>query len=97
MNAVLCRMRQVSLTYFLLRRSRRTLTSARYCETEIALKAHLKSKVHKRRLKELKQPAYTLREAEQSAGLGVDNRQRGVEDVVKKMEGMTGVEETKSS
>ncbi|ORX34135.1 putative bud site selection-related protein [Kockovaella imperatae] len=70
---------------------------AKYCETEIALKAHLKSKVHKRRLKDLKDPAYTLREAEQSAGLGVDNRQRGVEEVVKRMEGMSGVEETKSS
>ena len=49
---------------------------------------------YRRRLKEIKQPAYTLREAEKSAGLGVDNKQRGVEEVVKKMESMTGVEET---
>ena len=39
-------------------------------------------------MKELRQPAYTQREAERAAGLGVDNRQRGVEEVVKKMEGI---------
>ncbi|EIW72703.1 hypothetical protein TREMEDRAFT_19744, partial [Tremella mesenterica DSM 1558] len=59
---------------------------SRYCETEIALKAHLKSKVHKRRLRELKQPAYTVEESQQAAGLGVDKRQRGVEEVVRRME-----------
>lgn len=47
----------------------------------------------RRRLKELKEPAYTGREAEQAAGLGVDNRQRGVEDVVKRMEDMSGVQQ----
>lgn len=48
---------------------------------------------NRRRLKELKEPAYTGREAEQSAGLGVDNRQRGVEDVVKRMEGMSSAQD----
>jgi len=42
----------------------------------------------RRRLKELKEPAYTGVEYEKS-----DNRQRGVEEVVKKMEGMQGVQE----
>ncbi|KAK8865611.1 hypothetical protein IAR55_000755 [Kwoniella newhampshirensis] len=65
---------------------------AKYYETELALKTHHKSKVHRRRLKELKEPAYTLAEAERAAGLGVDNKQRGVEEVVKQMEGMTSVE-----
>jgi hypothetical protein len=44
-------------------------------------------------MRDLKVPAYTIREAEQAAGLGVDNKQRGVEDVVKRMEGMSGVQE----
>ncbi|KAL7423575.1 hypothetical protein Q5752_001155 [Cryptotrichosporon argae] len=64
---------------------------AKYYETSLALATHKKSKVHKRRLKELRDPAYTREEAERAAGLGVDNRQRGVEDVVKRMEGMEGV------
>ena len=42
----------------------------------------------RRRLRELKEPAYTGVEYEKS-----DNRQRGVEEVVKKMEGMQGVQE----
>lgn len=46
----------------------------------------------RRRLKELRDPAYTLSEAERAAGLGVDNKQRGVEEVVKKME-MSGVDD----
>lgn len=44
-------------------------------------------------MKDLKVPAYTGREAEASAGLGVDNRQRGVEEVVKRMEGMDATKE----
>ncbi|WVQ85719.1 hypothetical protein IAT38_007885 [Cryptococcus sp. DSM 104549] len=64
---------------------------AKYYETDIALKAHLKTKVHRRRMKELKEPAYTVAESERAAGLGSDNRQRGVEEVVKKMEGMDGM------
>lgn len=43
---------------------------------------------HRRRLKNLRDPAYTVEESQRAAGLGVDNKQRGVEDVVKRMEGM---------
>ncbi|CAD6588107.1 MAG: Bud site selection protein 20 [Tremellales sp. Tagirdzhanova-0007] len=45
----------------------------------------------RRRLKELREPAYTVGEAERAAGLGTDNRQRGVEEVDKRLEGMLGV------
>ncbi|GFZ43364.1 Bud site selection protein 20 [Saitozyma sp. JCM 24511] len=69
---------------------------SKYCETDLALKTHQKSKVHKRRLKELREPAYTIAESERAAGLGVDNRQRGVEEVVKRMEGMEGVSAAES-
>jgi hypothetical protein len=48
----------------------------------------------RRRLKELRDPAYTV--AESKAGLGVDNKQRGVEEVVKKIETMGGIEEGKA-
>ncbi|KAI9634451.1 uncharacterized protein MKK02DRAFT_28192 [Dioszegia hungarica] len=67
---------------------------AKYYETDLAVKNHLKSKVHKRRLKELRDPAYTV--AESKAGQGVDNKQRGVEEVVKKIETMGGMEEDKA-
>ena len=40
----------------------------------------------RRRVRDLKVPAYTQAEADRAAGLGVDNKQRGVEDVVKKMD-----------
>lgn len=40
----------------------------------MALKSHWKSKVHKRRLKELKEPAYTIEESERAAGLGRENK-----------------------
>lgn len=43
--------------------------------------------MHKRRLKQLKEGAYTVEESERAAGLGVDNRQRGVEEVVRRFEG----------
>ncbi|WVQ96984.1 hypothetical protein IAU59_004093 [Kwoniella sp. CBS 9459] len=66
---------------------------AKYYETSLALKNHLKSKVHKRRLKELRDPAYTVAESERAAGMGTDNRQRGVEDISKQMEGMSSVKE----
>lgn len=42
----------------------------RYYETDAALTSHWRSKVHKRRLKTLKEPAYTIEEAERAAGLG---------------------------
>ncbi|WVR05594.1 hypothetical protein IAU60_002613 [Kwoniella sp. DSM 27419] len=60
----------------------------KYYETDVALKTHKKSKVHRRRLKELRDPAYNITEAERAAGLGTDNRQRGVEEISKKMEGI---------
>ena len=41
-----------------------------------ALKTHTKTKVHKRRLKELKDEPYSQAEAEAAAGLGKDNRWR---------------------
>lgn len=53
---------------------------ARYFESEVALKAHWKTKVHKRRLKDLKEPAYTQAEADAAVGLGVDKRQRNPSD-----------------
>lgn len=45
---------------------------------------HTKSKVHKRRLKELRAGAYTIEESERAAGLGTDNKQRGFEDVIRR-------------
>ncbi|KAG9034793.1 Bud site selection protein 20 [Tulasnella sp. JGI-2019a] len=47
---------------------------ARYFETDVALKGHWKTKVHKKRLKELKEPAYTIEEAERAGGLGREER-----------------------
>ena len=41
---------------------------ARHFTTEVHLKEHLKSKVHRRRLKELKCPPYSQKEAEAAAG-----------------------------
>ncbi|KAI1793438.1 hypothetical protein LXA43DRAFT_1059808 [Ganoderma leucocontextum] len=43
---------------------------AKYFETDHALRSHWKSKVHKRRCKALKEPAYTIEESERAAGLG---------------------------
>ncbi|KAJ7349580.1 hypothetical protein DFH08DRAFT_806933 [Mycena albidolilacea] len=42
---------------------------AKYYETDAALTSHWRSKVHKRRCKQLKEPAYTI-ESERVAGLG---------------------------
>ncbi|KAG5719435.1 hypothetical protein E4T56_gene20668 [Termitomyces sp. T112] len=47
---------------------------AKYYETDSALRTHWRSKVHKRRCKELKQPAYTIEEAERAAGLGREGK-----------------------
>lgn len=49
-------------------------TSIRYYETDSALRSHWRSKVHKRRCKALKEPAYTIEESERAAGLGKDNK-----------------------
>ncbi|CAK9787281.1 putative bud site selection-related protein [Cutaneotrichosporon oleaginosum] len=63
----------------------------KYYETDAALRTHTKSKVHKRRLKDLKEGAYTVEESQRAAGMSApDNRQRGVEDVVRRF-GETGV------
>lgn len=40
--------------------------------------------MHKRRLKELREGAYTVEESERAAGLGTDNTQRGFEDVIRR-------------
>ncbi|KAF7982501.1 hypothetical protein HWV62_28094 [Athelia sp. TMB] len=47
---------------------------AKYYETDHALTTHWRSKVHKRRCKELKEPAYTIEEAERAAGLGKEGK-----------------------
>ncbi|KAJ8456323.1 hypothetical protein ONZ45_g11465 [Pleurotus djamor] len=47
---------------------------AKYYETDNALQSHWKSKVHKRRCKQLKEPAYTIEEAERAAGLGREDK-----------------------
>lgn len=46
----------------------------RYYETDAALRSHWKSKIHKRRCKALKEPAYTIEEAERAAGLGKEGK-----------------------
>jgi bud site selection protein 20 len=47
--------------------------------------------VHKRRLKDLKEGAYTVEESQRAAGISApDNRQRGVEEVVRRF-GEAGV------
>jgi bud site selection protein 20 len=48
--------------------------SSRYYETDAALRSHWRSKIHKRRCKELKDPAYTIEEAERAAGLGKEGK-----------------------
>jgi len=47
---------------------------AKYYETDSALRSHWRSKIHKRRCKALKEPAYTIEESERAAGLGKDNK-----------------------
>eukprot|EP00042_Codosiga_hollandica_P022423 m.82653 g.82653 ORF g.82653 m.82653 type:complete len:154 (-) comp50784_c0_seq2:94-555(-) len=43
---------------------------SRYFQDQQALVEHMRSKIHKRRLKALEMPAYTTQEAEAAAGLG---------------------------
>ena len=50
------------------------LFAVRYYETDAALQSHWRSKVHKRRLKQLREPAYTIEESERAAGLGREDR-----------------------
>jgi len=47
---------------------------AKYFETDSALTSHWRSKVHKRRCKQLQQPAYTIEESEKAAGLGKEGK-----------------------
>ncbi|KIY74055.1 hypothetical protein CYLTODRAFT_340878 [Cylindrobasidium torrendii FP15055 ss-10] len=47
---------------------------AKHYETDVALRSHWRSKVHRRRMKDLKVPAYTIEESERAAGLGRDTR-----------------------
>ncbi|PCH36273.1 hypothetical protein WOLCODRAFT_140300 [Wolfiporia cocos MD-104 SS10] len=47
---------------------------AKYFETDAALRSHWRSKVHKRRCKALKEPAYTIEESERAAGLGREGK-----------------------
>ncbi|PIL25224.1 transcription factor [Ganoderma sinense ZZ0214-1] len=49
---------------------------AKYFETDHALRSHWKSKVHKRRCKALKEPAYTIEESERAAGLGKEGKRQ---------------------
>ena len=47
---------------------------ARYFQNATGLKDHLKSKPHKKRLKELKEKPYSQEEAERAAGMTKDSR-----------------------
>jgi bud site selection protein 20 len=47
---------------------------SRYFETDVALGSHRRSKVHKRRLKQLKETPYTIEESERAAGLGKEGK-----------------------
>jgi len=46
----------------------------RYYETDAALQSHWRGKIHKRRCKQLREPAYTIEESERAAGLGRETR-----------------------
>lgn len=54
---------------------------AKYFETAIALKTHLKGKVHKRRVKELKGVPYTQEVADAAAGVGLNKFLTRVEEI----------------
>jgi bud site selection protein 20 len=49
---------------------------SRYFISPEALAGHTKTKLHRRRLKQLKDEPYSQKEAEAAAGLGRDNRRR---------------------
>ncbi|KAL1602799.1 hypothetical protein SLS60_006220 [Paraconiothyrium brasiliense] len=49
---------------------------AKWFESEANFEAHYKGKVHKRRVKQLKEEPYSQKEAEAAAGLGTDNGKR---------------------
>ncbi|KAK7745998.1 hypothetical protein SLS53_002719 [Cytospora paraplurivora] len=47
---------------------------AKWYEAESTLKAHLRGKPHKRRVKQLKEEPYTQKDAEAAVGLWTDNK-----------------------
>ncbi|CDH58657.1 bud site selection-related protein [Lichtheimia corymbifera JMRC:FSU:9682] len=56
---------------------------ARHFITEAAFKEHIRGKLHKKRLKQLKEEPYTQAEADAAAGLGKpDNGKRGGRSLV---------------
>lgn len=54
---------------------------AKYFETAYALKTHLKTKIHKRRVKELKGVPYTQQVADAAVGCGVNSFLARVEQI----------------
>lgn len=54
---------------------------AKYFETGFALKTHLKSKVHKRRVKDLKEMPYTQEVADAAAGYNLNKFMQRVEQI----------------
>ena len=68
----MCKVR--SLSFICVSKSELYPNHPRYFETDAALQSHWKSKVHKRRCKALKEPAYTIEESERAAGLGRENK-----------------------
>ncbi|CCE62664.1 hypothetical protein TPHA_0D00200 [Tetrapisispora phaffii CBS 4417] len=58
---------------------------AKYMETAIALKTHLKTKVHKRRVKELKEVPYTQEVANAAAGVDLNKFLNRVEQIKTKV------------
>ncbi|KAJ2492691.1 hypothetical protein GGI11_009059, partial [Coemansia sp. RSA 2049] len=50
---------------------------SKYFVDEQARRVHRRSREHKRRLRDLKDPAYTQKEAEAAAGLTTDSRRSG--------------------
>ncbi|CCD24317.1 Bud20p NDAI_0C06580 [Naumovozyma dairenensis CBS 421] len=65
---------------------------AKYFETAIALKTHLKTKVHKRRVKELKGVPYTQEVADAAAGYNLNKFLNRVQEINSK----SGVEKTEN-
>lgn len=53
---------------------------AKYFESEVAIKSHVVTKRHKRRLKEINDRPYTTQEADAAAGLDVLRYQKKKED-----------------
>lgn len=65
---------KVSLHTFMLLVKMIQASFCRYYESDVALLSHRRSKVHKRRCKDLKEPAYTIEESERAGGLGREGK-----------------------